>query len=249
MHRRKFLQYATPAALFLTAGCTSAGTDGEPTAAPTTTSTRSTATSSEPSTTTAPSLTILEEDLIHEGSGEEASVRVRLRVANRGQDAAGQVVASATFIEDNVLLDSWVATVNGLDAGQEWLVSIRSGGTSGEDAAAVDDVQVELEERSPPSALGSDRIEIVEDELVVEGGETLVEGVAKNVGEERLEYATVVATFAGEDGVLLGAALTDTTRDVDPGQRFQFSVRYAAPVRAADAVAGYQLTSDADVEA
>ena len=249
MHRRKFLQYAAPATLFFAGGCTSTGTGGEPTAAPTDTSTRSTAASSEPSTTAAPSLTILEEGLIHGGSGEDASVRVRLRAANRGQDAAGLVVASATFIEDDVLLDSWVATVNGLDAGQEWLVAIRSGGTSGEDAAAVDDVQVELEERSSASALGSDRIEIVEEDLVVEDGEAWVEGVARNAGEERLEYATVVATFVGEDGVLLGQALTDTTRDVDAGQQFQFSVRYSSPVRPADAVADCQLTTEADVEA
>jgi len=113
---------------------------------------------------------------------------------------------------------------------------------------AVDDVQVNVEERSPASALKSEHIEVVDEDLIVEDGEARVKGVARNAGDKRLDYATNVATFTGEDDVLLGQALTDTTRDVDPGQRFEFSVRYSAPVRAADAVAGYQLTAEGDIE-
>lgn len=169
-------------------------------------------------------------------------------VENTSSRKLGQVVATTSFVEDDILLDSWVATANGIAAGQEWLVSIRSGGTTGEDAAAVNDVQVTAGERTPAD-LDSPRIEIVEDELVRDDDEVRVEGVAENVGDERLEYATTVATFTGEDDVLLRKALTDTTRDVDSGQQFQFSIRYNSPVRAADGVAGYQLTTDADVEA
>ena len=75
-------------------------------------------------------------------------------------------------------------------------------------------------------ALGSERIEIVDEDLIVEGR----------------------GSRASRDGVLLGQVLADTTRDVDSGQRFEFSVRYSAPVRAPGAVAGYQLTTEGDVE-
>lgn len=252
MYRREVLRRAAPAALVLSAGCLSTGS-----ANPATSTTQSSTTSgSSPTSTEATSettsagdaLRVTEKKLIHEGEGEDASVRARLQIENAGADSLGQVVATATFVEDEVLLDSWVATANGLDAGQQWEVSISSGGTSGEDATAVTGVQAAVEERTPPSDLDSSRIEIVEDKLVREDDGVRVEGVAENVGADRLEYATVVATFASSEDVLLGKALTDTTRDVDPGQRLQFSIRYNSPVRAADVVAGYQLTTDADIE-
>jgi len=195
-----------------------------------------------------PAVDVVDVELIHEGGGEDTEVRAEITAEAVADQALGEVVATATFVDDETLLGSWVAAVNGMDAGQRWLVSIRSGGTSGEDAAAVNDVQVDVEERSPASALESEQIEVVDEDLIVEDGEARAEGVARNAGDERLEYATIVATFTGEDDVLLGQALTDTTRDVDSGQRFEFSVRYSAPVRAADAVAGYQLTAEGDIE-
>ena len=195
-----------------------------------------------------PAVKVVDVELIHEGDGKDTEVRAEITAEAVADQALGEVVATATFVDDETLLGSWVAAVNGMDAGQRWLVSIRSGGTSGEDAAAVDDVQVEVEERSPASALGSEYIEIVDEDLIVKDGEARVKGVARNAGDERLEHATIVATFAGKDGTLFGQALTDTTRDVDSGQRFEFSVQYAAPVRAAVAVAGYQLTTEAHIE-
>lgn len=238
MHRRQFLRATVPGLTLTAAGCLGGASENQPTSSETT---------SKLTTPQSP-VTVLNSKLRHEGEGEETQVFVRVTVENTSSRKLGQVVATATFVEENVLLDSWVATANGIAAGQEWLVSIRSGGTTGEDATAVDDVQVTVEERTPPADLDSPRIEIVEDELVHNNGEVRVDGVAENVGDERLEYATTVATFTGEDDVLLGKALTDTTRDVDSGQQFRFSIRYNSPVRAADAVAGYQLTTDADVE-
>ncbi|WP_136690081.1 FxLYD domain-containing protein [Halorhabdus amylolytica] len=231
MDRRAFLTSAASVAMAASAGCLGTQASGE-----------------DKTPTEDRAVDIVDVQLIHEGEGADTEVRAEITAEAVADQTLGEVVATATFVDGETLLGSWVAVVNGMEPGQRWLVSIRSGGTSGEDAAAVDDVQVVVEERSPASTLGSDRIEIVDEDLIAEDGEARVEGVARNAGEERLEYATVVVTFASEDGVLLGQALTDTTRDIDVGQQFEFSVRYSAPVRAADAVADYQLTTEADIE-
>lgn len=259
MDRRGFLRSAGVAGAVVTAGCLTSSDDDPPATAsggdqpaasespsPTERPTESPTETSSP--TRSPPVALLDHELIHEGEGEDAEVRVEATAQNESDQELGQVVATATFIEDDTLLGSWVVTANGMDPGQRWRFSIRSGGTSGEDAQAVDDVRVELEERTPPSDLQSSRVEIAEDELVRDGGRPAVEGVAKNVGDERLEYLEVVGMFSDEDDTLLGRALVDVVRDVDPDQQFEFSIGYSSSVTSADAVTGYQLSTDARVE-
>jgi hypothetical protein len=135
-----------------------------------------------------------------------------------------------------------------MDPGQRWEFDIRSGGTIGEDAQAVDGVQLDVEERVPAADYGSDAIEIVKNELARDEDNVAVGGVAKNAGTERLEYATIVGTFIDTDDVLIGQALTHTVRDVNPGQRFEFSIHYSDRVREAADIADYQLTGRAHVE-
>jgi hypothetical protein len=255
MDRRSFLRSAGVAGAVVTAGCLTSS-DADPSA--TDAGGDQSAASESPSPTEPPTETssptsaspvaLLDHELIHEGEGEDAQVRVEATAQNESDQELGQVVATATFIEDDTLLGSWIVTANGMAPGQRWRFSIHSGGTSGEDAQVVDDVRVELEERTPPSDLQSSRVEFVEDELVHDGPRPAVEGEAKNVGEERLEYLEVVGMFSDEDDMLLGTALVDVVRDVDPDQQFRFSIGYSSPVQPSDAVAGYQLTADARVE-
>lgn len=242
MHRRAFLRSAGVAGVVGAAGCVGSGADADASGG-----------DSDPSTssetpTPEPPVSIIDQELIHEGEGEDTQVRVEATARNDSDQDLGQVVATATFVEGDTLLGSWVVTANGVAPGQRWMFSIRSGGTSGEDARAVDDVRLEVEERTPPTELRSDRVEIVEDELVRGDRRPAVEGLAENAGEERLEYMEIAAMFTDEDGMLLGQALVDTVRDVDPGQQFQFSVGYSSPVRPEEDVAGYQLTTEAHVE-
>ncbi|MHC3439554.1 FxLYD domain-containing protein [Natrialbaceae archaeon A-gly3] len=223
MDRRTFLRRSAVPLVAIGAGCVSSGQDQ--------------------TEATADALDVLEEELVHTGEGEETGVKVRALVENVTSEPLGQVAASATFIEDETLLGSWVVTTNGMDPGQRWEFDVRSGGTTGEDAQAVDDVQLDVEERVPAGDYGSNVIEILEDELVHDEDDVVVEGTARNAGDDRLEHATIVATFADGDDVLVGQALTHTVRDVDPEQRFEFSIRYSDRVREPTDVEGYQLTA------
>lgn len=231
MDRRSFLRYSLTSAAVIGAGCVSSN-DGD---RPRSTTDRNTSGGG------GDALEVVEEKLIYTGSGENTEVKVRATAENVTSDLLGQVVASATFVEDETLLGSWTVTTNGMGPGQRWEFDVRSGDTTGEDAQAVDDVQLDVEERVPAADYGSDVIEILEDGLVHDEDNVVVEGTAKNAGDERLEYATIVATFADSDGVLVGQALTHTVRDVDPEQRFEFSIRYSDRVRDPADVEDYQL--------
>ncbi|SEU01011.1 FxLYD domain-containing protein [Natrinema hispanicum] len=245
MDRRSFLRHSLTASIAIGAGCVSSNSTDLPdnnSSSPENSTDRSNSDGGKKA------LEVVENELIHTGSGETAEVKVCAVVENVSPNALGQVVASATFIEDGALLSSWVVTANGMDPGQRWEFDIRSGGATGEDAQAVDDVQLDVEERVSVADYGSDRIEIVENELVRDENNIIVEGVAKNAGDERLEYATIVATFVDTDDVLVGRALTHTVRDVDPDQRFKFSIRYSARVRDPADIDDYQLTAHHRVE-
>jgi hypothetical protein len=183
-------------------------------------------------------------ELVRHGSGGGERVAGRVEVLNDTDESLGQVAATVTFIEGETRLGSYTAAVNGLDTDDRWIVDITSNDARGEDARAVDDVEAEVEERTPPSELSGESIEIVEDELVQEDGAVGAVGVAKNVTDEALGRATVVATFIDSDGVLVGPARTDTTRGVEAGQEFEFSIGYASSVREPAAVDGYQLTAE-----
>jgi len=74
-----------------------------------------------------PAVDVVDVELIHEGEGEDTEVRAEITAEAVADQALGEVVATATFVDDETLLGSWVAAVNGMDAGQRWLVSIRSG--------------------------------------------------------------------------------------------------------------------------
>lgn len=189
-------------------------------------------------------LNVADTELIHSGEGEDSQVRVEGTVENVADRALGQVVATATFMEGDTLLGGWVGTVNGMESGETWIVSIRSGDTSGADARAVDDVRFEVEERTGPDDLGTDGVEIVESGLVQEDGFASVEGVGENVTDDRLEYVEVAATFTDGGDTLLGRALVDVLRDVDSGQQFEFSITYGSSVRDDESVGGYQLTNE-----
>lgn len=238
MDRRSFLRYSLPASAVIGAGCVSSNDEGTP---------ESTSDGS-PADGDRNALEVVEDELIHAGSGEDAEVKVRATVENVGAEPLGQVVASATFVEGETLLGSWIVTANGITPDQRWVFEIRSGDTTGEDTGAVDGVQLDLEERVPAAEYGSSNIEILEDELAREENDVAVDGVAKNVGEQRLEYATVVATFVDGDDLLVGPALTHTVRNVDPDQRFAYRMRYTSQVRDTASIEGYQLSATDRIE-
>jgi len=200
----------------------------------------------EPSADAAP-VKVTDRNLIHEGKDEDASVRAELTVTNQSDSRVGEVVATATFVTDETLQGSWTAVANGMAPGQEWLVSITDAGATGADAQAVDGVRAAVEERTPADALLSSHLTIRERDLIREGEEIAIKGVAENTGKSRLEYATVNALFVA-DGLLVGQTLSDTTRDVNAGQQFTFRTRYTSPARPASAIKDCQLTTEATVE-
>jgi len=73
-----------------------------------------------------------------------------------------------------------------------------------------------------------------------------IEGVARNDGSAKLEYAEVIGKFYSQDGTLLYSGVTKTT-NLDPGQIWEFTISYSSAAREAHpslTILSYHLEKD-----
>jgi len=93
--------------------------------------------------------------------------------------------------------------------------------------AACGTTQYEHGTGGTPPAQGEGRLEILSHQLTWEGNEyfrtAYVRGIAKNVGDARLDYAEVDVRFYDSQGNLLETGL-DNILDLDPGMTWSFEV-------------------------
>jgi len=95
-------------------------------------------------------------------------------------------------------------------------------------------------------------------EKSVEEGEAQIEGVARNDGSAKLEYAEVIGKFYNQDGTLLATGVAKTTSEepedeeekyftLDPGQIWEFTISYSSAAREAHpslTILSYHLEKD-----
>jgi len=94
-------------------------------------------------------------------------------------------------------------------------------------------------------------------EKSVEEGGAQIEGVARNDGSAKLEYAEVIGKFYNQDGTLLATGVAKTTSEepeeeekyftLDPGQIWEFTISYSSAAREANpslTILSYHLEKD-----
>jgi len=90
-------------------------------------------------------------------------------------------------------------------------------------------------------------------EKSVEEGEAQIEGVARNDGSAKLEYAEVIGKFYNQDGTLLATGVAKPIDEegklcpLDPGQIWEFTISYSSAAREAHPslkILSYHLEKD-----
>ncbi len=199
------------------------------------------ATESESESSGAPSVEIVDHELVVDEGEFTTDVYVAATVENTGDAASGAVELSAEWYDGNGdYLDDSSAYLQTLGAGERWAARVYYLGTGAED---VDGHELSGEFDSEPATFDPVGLELLDHGMKSGEDEVVIEGRVENASGEEVSYVEAVGKVYDADGVVLGDEYTNAT-DLPVDETWSFEMSWLGRDRVADAADHAVLVTD-----